>query len=132
MITVPDGDIAEDRIVTAVGSYSASATLSGAGAWIMQMVAFKAAGGVPDTTPPTAPTALAATANGSSGINLSWTASTDNVAVTGYRMERCQGAGCSTLCADRDADRDDLRRHRSAGGHELQLPGAGDRCAQAT
>ncbi len=51
----------------------------------------------PDTTPPTAPTGLVATANGSSGINLSWAASTDNVAVTGYRLERCQGAGCSTF-----------------------------------
>ena len=51
----------------------------------------------PDTTPPTAPSALVATANGSSGINLSWTASTDNVAVTGYRVERCQGAGCSNF-----------------------------------
>ena len=64
VITTPDGDIAEDRIVTAVGSYSASATLSGAGAWVMQMVAFKAAGGVPDTTPPTAPSGLTATASG--------------------------------------------------------------------
>ncbi len=30
-------------------------------------------------------------------INLSWTAATDNVGVTGYRVERCQGAGCSTF-----------------------------------
>ena len=30
-------------------------------------------------------------------INLSWTASTDNVGVTGYRVERCQGAGCSNF-----------------------------------
>ncbi len=49
----------------------------------------------PDTTPPTAPTNLTATAGGSSQINLSWTAATDNVAVTGYRLERCQGSGCS-------------------------------------
>ena len=28
-------------------------------------------------------------------INLAWTASTDNVGVTGYRVERCQGAGCT-------------------------------------
>ena len=34
---------------------------------------------------------------GSSAINLSWTASTDNVGVTGYRVERCQGAGCSSF-----------------------------------
>ena len=41
--TNPDGDIAEDRVVTVVGSYHATATLSAAGSWIMQVVAFKAA-----------------------------------------------------------------------------------------
>jgi chitodextrinase len=41
-----------------------------------------------DTTPPSQPTALVATAVSSSQINLSWTASTDNVAVTGYRIYR--------------------------------------------
>jgi chitodextrinase len=50
-----------------------------------------------DTTPPTAPTNLAATAASSSQINLSWTASTDNVGVTGYKVERCSGAGCSNF-----------------------------------
>ena len=50
-----------------------------------------------DTTPPSAPASLTATANGSSGINLSWAASTDNVGVTGYRVERCQGASCTTF-----------------------------------
>src|SRR6185369_14211136 len=28
-------------------------------------------------------------------INLTWTAATDNVGVTGYAVERCTGAGCS-------------------------------------
>src|SRR6202045_4516408 len=51
----------------------------------------------PDTTPPTAPTNLTATAASASQINLAWTASTDNVGVTGYRVERCQGAGCSNF-----------------------------------
>jgi hypothetical protein len=37
----------------------------------------------PDTTPPTAPSNLTATAVGSSQVNLSWTAATDNVGVTG-------------------------------------------------
>jgi chitodextrinase len=50
-----------------------------------------------DTTPPTAPSNLTATAASSSQINLSWTASTDNVGVTGYRVERCQGAGCNNF-----------------------------------
>jgi large repetitive protein len=42
ILTSPDGDIAEDRLVTAVGSYSATAPATGE--WIMQMVAFKSAG----------------------------------------------------------------------------------------
>ncbi|HYN15287.1 MAG TPA: chitobiase/beta-hexosaminidase C-terminal domain-containing protein, partial [Terriglobales bacterium] len=40
IITKPDADIAEDRIVSATGSYSATAALTG-GAWVMQMVTFK-------------------------------------------------------------------------------------------
>jgi glucose/arabinose dehydrogenase/PKD repeat protein len=51
----------------------------------------------PDTQPPTAPTNLQATANGTTQIGLTWTAATDNVGVTGYRVERCQGAGCSNF-----------------------------------
>src|SRR5207302_919194 len=51
----------------------------------------------PDTQAPTAPTNLSATAASWSQINLSWTASTDNVGVTGYPVERCQGAGCTSF-----------------------------------
>ena len=51
----------------------------------------------PDTTPPSAPTNLTATAASATQINLSWTVSTDNVGVTGYRVARCQGAGCSNF-----------------------------------
>ena len=53
MITSPDGDIAQDRIVTATGSYSASASLDNAGPWIMDLVAFRAAGTVAPTPTPT-------------------------------------------------------------------------------
>jgi phosphodiesterase/alkaline phosphatase D-like protein len=96
-ITVPDGDILEDQIVGTVGSYTATAPVSPAAGWIMQLVAFKAAGSSVDTQPPTAPTTLAATAVSQNQINLSWTAATDNVGVTGYLIERCQGAGCSSF-----------------------------------
>ncbi|HEY4519221.1 MAG TPA: thrombospondin type-1 domain-containing protein [Candidatus Paceibacterota bacterium] len=41
-----------------------------------------------DSTPPTAPANLTATAQSSSQINLSWTASTDNIGVAGYRVYR--------------------------------------------
>src|SRR5205814_8670050 len=42
----------------------------------------------PDTTPPSVPTGLTASASSSSQINLSWTASSDNVGVSGYRVYR--------------------------------------------
>jgi len=41
-----------------------------------------------DTTPPSAPTGLAATAASTSQINLTWSASTDNQIVMGYRVYR--------------------------------------------
>ena len=54
-------------------------------------------GGAPDTVPPTDPTNLVATPISSTQIDLSWTASMDNVAVIGYQLERCEGAGCSNF-----------------------------------
>jgi len=41
IITPPDLDLAEDMVVTTVGSNSATATLTSAGPWLMQMVTFK-------------------------------------------------------------------------------------------
>jgi beta-lactamase superfamily II metal-dependent hydrolase len=45
----------------------------------------------PDTTPPTAPSGLTAT-GGKRKITLGWTASTDNVGVTGYQVWRASSA----------------------------------------
>ena len=45
-----------------------------------------------DTTPPTAPTGLTATGSSTTTIDLVWTASTDNFAVTGYKVFRDGGA----------------------------------------
>ncbi len=50
-----------------------------------------------DTTPPSAPTNLSANVQSATQINLSWTASTDNVGVTGYRVEQCSGASCNNF-----------------------------------
>lgn len=50
-----------------------------------------------DTTPPSDPSGLVATAVGSSQINLVWTASTDSGGLAGYGVERCQGAGCTNF-----------------------------------
>ena len=40
-IITPDGDIAEDKVVTTAGTNRATATLSSSGPWVMQMVTFK-------------------------------------------------------------------------------------------
>src|SRR5262249_45509834 len=82
VITSPDGDILEDRIVTTTGSYSASASLQ-SGSWIMQMVAFKAGSTAPDTTAPTV--AITAPANNAtvSGTSVTLTATASDPVVTG-------------------------------------------------
>jgi chitodextrinase len=54
VITSPDGDIAEDKIVAATGSYSATANLSGSTGWLMQVATFRA---------PSSGTAMAMTAS---------------------------------------------------------------------
>ena len=50
-----------------------------------------------DTTPPSIPAAINATAVSGTRIDVSWSAATDNIGVTGYLVERCQGAGCSNF-----------------------------------
>ena len=50
-----------------------------------------------DTTPPTAPSNLTASAPVGPQVSLSWTASTDDVGVTGYLVERCTGVACSSF-----------------------------------
>lgn len=49
----------------------------------------------PDTTAPTVPTELAAVAQSSNRIDLSWRASIDPVGVTKYTIYRCTGSGCN-------------------------------------
>jgi chitodextrinase len=51
----------------------------------------------PDTVPPTAPTNLVAGGATSTQIPLSWTPSTDDAAVAGYHVFRCQGTSCANF-----------------------------------
>jgi parallel beta-helix repeat protein len=57
----------------------------------------------PDTTAPSTPAGLGGTASSPTKVNLSWTASTDNVGVTGYKIYRNGteiGANAGTSFAD--------------------------------
>ncbi|WP_084224850.1 DUF7594 domain-containing protein [Paenibacillus pectinilyticus] len=53
-----------------------------------QLVIVSGSGGSGDTQAPTTPTGLTGTAASSSQINISWSAASDNVAVTGYDVYR--------------------------------------------
>ena len=57
----------------------------------------------PDTTAPTAPTGLAAGVS-SSTVNLTWTAATDNVGVTGYSVYRGTSAGFTPAAGNKVGD----------------------------
>ncbi|MEV0596324.1 cellulase family glycosylhydrolase [Nonomuraea cavernae] len=54
-------------------------------------------GGSSDTTPPSAPGGLAASGVTASGVGLSWSASSDNVGVTGYDVLRAGASGAFAL-----------------------------------
>jgi len=71
----------------ALGTYAVG--LSAPSGQKYSIVAIEVKGnGVADTVAPTVPTGLAGTAVSSSQVNLTWTASTDNVAVVGYKIFR--------------------------------------------
>ena len=88
-----------------------------AGTWYYRVTATDAAGNTgtgsneatatiqppPDTTAPGAPGALAATVTGTA-VALSWTAATDNTAVTGYTVHRSTTAGFTPSTTSRIAD----------------------------
>ncbi len=93
---------------------SFSEPLGEPGAYYYRVIAFDGAGNesaastaavveVPDTTPPTAPTGVAASQIGAD-VAVTWTSSTDDVGVTGYAVHRGGTAGftpsADTLLAD--------------------------------
>ena len=91
LLTQPDGDIVEDRVVTAPGLYSATAPLPTPGFYVMQLVAFRATGSFvsqPGTTPPTvnitAPT-VGATLSSTATVTVNATAASSGI--TGVQLQ---------------------------------------------
>jgi Concanavalin A-like lectin/glucanases superfamily/Phosphoesterase family/Pectate lyase superfamily protein len=79
-------------------TYSVSCTGSGGTAKASTTLTVTA-----DTTPPSVPTGLTATAVSSSQINLTWIASMDNIGVTGYKIYR-NGTQVGTSNTTNDSD----------------------------
>jgi chitodextrinase len=69
-------------------SYTVQAVDAAGNASSQSMPASATTPATPDTSAPSTPTGLTATAVSSSRIDLTWTASTDNVGVTRYRLYR--------------------------------------------
>ncbi len=78
------------------GTFSTSLRLS-SGSTVANCTAAVTVGTAVDTQAPSRPATLSAVAAGTGQIDLTWAAATDNVAVTGYRLERCGGASCTNF-----------------------------------
>ena len=80
------------EVTGASGTYTISITHKGAaltgGSQNYSLVVTGISTGTADTIAPSAPTSLAASGTTQTATNLTWTASTDNVAVTGYDVYR--------------------------------------------
>jgi chitodextrinase len=98
-VAVPTGLTFNDTGLAASTSYSyrVRATDAASNLGPYSVTASATTQSIPDEQAPTAPTNLVATAVSGTQINLTWTAATDNVGVTAYQVERCQGAGCTTF-----------------------------------
>jgi hypothetical protein len=77
LLTEPDSDIAEDRVVNVAGTYITSEPLTSAAGWVAQMVAFRSASGsssptqTPTPTPAPTPTP---SPSPSTSVTLAWNA----------------------------------------------------------
>lgn len=87
------GNSLADRIVSAAGPYQVE-SISADGGGIVQVVAFKLAGGGDSNTQGLSAPGNLVAEPGAAQINLSWTAATDNIGVSGYLVERCDGLNC--------------------------------------
>jgi len=105
---------AEARVATVKGTAVVSEKLAPAREHCWTVRAFDAAGNrseasepacatIPDTTPPTVPTAVMARASGEHVVDLAWEASGDDVGVVRYEVQR---AGAPVLLATEGATRE--------------------------
>lgn len=78
---------------SATTSYTLTATNAGGSSTASITVTVSAAG---DTQPPSTPTVTSISASSSTQVNLNWSASTDNVGVTGYQIFR-NGASLTSV-----------------------------------
>jgi uncharacterized protein YjdB len=78
--------VSNTGLVTAVAVGSATITATSEG--VNGTASVTVTGPLPDGTPPSVPQNLSATALSPTQVNLSWSASSDNIGVTGYRVFR--------------------------------------------
>jgi hypothetical protein len=90
-------EIADQMLGTAkdTGTGTRTAVADRSAVAIGQLIALRPAGPTapPDTEKPTSPTGVTATATSSTQVGLTWTASSDNVRVDHYMIERATGTG---------------------------------------
>jgi len=87
VITTPDVNVLEDQLVIAFGNYSATATLSAAGQWIMQLAAFRTLASSNDPRISSlSPSAAAAGTIAITGANFGSTQGTSTVTFNGAAL----------------------------------------------
>ena len=133
-VATPTGAAFNDTGLAAATSYSYRVRAADAGRQPERLLerAERDHAAAPDTQAPTVPAGLSATAVSASQINLAWTASTDNVGVTGYRVERCLGAGCTNFAQVGDPDRRPASTTRGWRRRRATAIGCGRRMRPAT
>ncbi len=111
IITSPDSDFVEDKVVSSTGSYSATASLS-SGSWVMQMAAFRIAAG--SSSPPSvavnvspsstnletgATQQFTATVTGTTNTAVTWSASCGTITASGLYTAPAAAESCSVTAA---------------------------------
>ena len=92
-VNAATGAVAWTPSAAQVGTQTALARASNSAGAADQLITFTVLGVPPDLTPPTAPTNLAAFNITTNSADISWTGSTDNIAVTGYRVMEKRTSG---------------------------------------